>query len=171
MLRDLLKHKIFNSAPVICTNMVNYDKPLGISLMAYFLFLLAIIIITMAVYVFLFNDGFWQHGLLQFLKSEVHRLIMVIVFGVLFIISGIGLLKSSPGGRGLLVALCALVGIHGLIMTFSDFFRGILVLLICGIVAIYMFTSRVSAEFQSIDSRKAVEAIDTLESYRKSKFF
>jgi hypothetical protein len=151
--------------------MVNYDKPLGISLLAYFLFLLALIIIPLTLYVYLFQDEFWYHGLLQGLKSDIQVLLVVLTVAILIIISGIGLLKSSQGGRVLLLGLCAIGGIHGLILNFSEFFRGILIVIISGIVAAYMLSSGVSEEFSSIDSRKAVDAIDTLESYRKSRFF
>ncbi|UCG68899.1 MAG: hypothetical protein JSV09_14095 [Thermoplasmata archaeon] len=151
--------------------MVNYNKPLGISLMAYFLFLLAFIMIPLALYVYFYEDEFWHHGLLQYINSDLQVLFMVLFIAILLLISGVGLLKSAQWGRGLLIALCAMGGIHGLILNFSEFFRGILIVIICGIVAAYMLTSGVSDEFSSIDTRKAVDAIDTLESYRKSRFF
>ena len=151
--------------------MVNYDRPLGIPLLAYLLWLLALIIIVSAVYVFFYEDEFWYHGLLQSLGSELGNLLVVMTFSMLIISSGIGLLKSSSRGRGLLVALCAIGAIHGVIMAFSDLFRGILVLILCVVVTIYMLTPRVSAEFKTIDSRKAVDAIEKLKSYRKSRFY
>ncbi len=151
--------------------MVRYDRPLTLPLLVYLLWLLAIIIFTFAFYVFFFQDEFWNHGLFKYLGSELLRLITVLMFCILIITSGIAILKSSPSGRGLLVVLCLIAGIHGVIMIFSGLLRGILVLLVCVIVIIYMYTPGVSAEFQTIDTRKAVDAIETLESYRKSRIF
>jgi hypothetical protein len=151
--------------------MAKYNRPLSLPLLVYLLWLLALVIIALAFYVFFYEDDFWNHGILKVLGSELIRLITVLSFCILLIISGIGILKSSPSGRGLLVFLCSIAGIHALIMIFSGLLRGILVLLICVVVTIYLFTPGVSAEFQSIDSRKAVDAIETLESYRKSRIY
>ena len=151
--------------------MTKYYRPLSLNLLVYLLWCLALIIFTLTFYVFFFEDEFWNHGLLKFLGSELIRLSTVLLFCILLVTSGIGILKSSPSGRGLLVFLCSIAAIHALIMIFSDLLRGILVLLICLIVIIYMFTPGVSAEFQSIDTRKAVDAIEALESYRKSRIY
>lgn len=151
--------------------MVRYDKPLGIALLTFFLFLSALIIISVAMYVFFYEDAFPKNGLLQGLKSEVHRLIAIIIVCVLIIISGIGLLKASPRGRGLLIGICILGAIQGAIVVFSNTYRGLLLLVLCLSVIAYMFTERVSAVFQPIYSRKAVDAIEALESYRRSRSY
>lgn len=151
--------------------MAKYNRPLSLPLLVYLLWCLAIIIITLTFYVFFFEGEFWNHGLLKFLGSDLIRLSTVLLFSILIVTSGIGILMSSPRGRGLLVVLCLIAAIHGVIMIFSSLLRGILILLICVIVTIYLFTPGVSAEFQSIDTRKAVDAIETLESYRKSRFY
>ena len=151
--------------------MAKYNRPLSLPLLVYLLWLLALVIIALAFYVFFYEDDFWNHGLLKVLGSELSRLFTVLSFGILIIISGIGVLKSSPKGRGLMVALCTIAEIHAVIMIFSGLLRGILILLVCVVVTIYLFTPGVSAEFQSIDTRKAVDAIETLESYRKSRIF
>ncbi|UCF09166.1 MAG: hypothetical protein JSW28_05680 [Thermoplasmata archaeon] len=151
--------------------MVDYERPLSISLLAYLLFTIALIIISAAVYVFFYEAVFWDHGLLHALNSRVHRLLVVMVFAVLIFGSGIGLLKSSPGGRRLLMVLCLVAGTHGVSVALSDLLRGLLILGICTAVIFHMLTSTVSAVFQPMDSRKAVEAINALESYRRSRAY
>jgi hypothetical protein len=161
------KHKIYNNVEVIDSNMVNYDRPLGISLLAYFLLALALIIITASVYVFLYESEFWDVGLLQNINSSVQRFLVTIFFASLLLVSSIGLLKTSPGGRRLLLILCLVTGIHGLSVASSELLRGVVILGICTAVIFYSLTSSVSAVFQPMDSRKAVESIDALESYRR----
>lgn len=150
--------------------MVDYSKPLGISLLAYLLFLLAIVTMIFAVNTFFFEEEFWSTGMLSGIESVDHRMLAVIVGSILIIISGIGLLKTSSWGRWLLIVLC-LIGIaQGVIVSFrGDSFRGVVVLFISLFVLIYMFTSSVSDVFKPIYSRKAVDAIEALESYRKSR--
>lgn len=150
--------------------MVNYDKPLGISLMAYILWLLAIVIIAANVYVFFYGGQFWNDGVLKFLESSTLQFIFIIVFCLLLVSAGIGLLMTSPAGRTLLIILSVIVVVHGIFVLLTDLPRGIVVVAIGAYVALYMFKSDVSSAFQPVDSRKAVDAIDTLESYRKSRF-
>lgn len=150
--------------------MVNYDKPLGLSLLAYILWVLALVIIVGSVYVFFFEGKFWNDGILKFLESQTLQIIIILLFSVLLIISGIGLLTSSQGGRVLLIILSAVVVVHGIFILLNELIRGIIVVAIGAIVILYMLKSDVSSAFQPVDSRKAVDAIDTLESYRKSRF-
>jgi hypothetical protein len=150
--------------------MVNYDKPLGLSLLAYILWVLALVIIVGNVYVFLFEGEVWNNGILGFLESQTLQFIIIMLFSVLLIVAGIGLLTSSQGGRVLLIILSIIVVVHGIFVLLDDFTRGIIVVAIGAVVTLYMFKSDVSSVFQPVDSRKAVDAIDTLESYRKSRF-
>jgi hypothetical protein len=150
--------------------MVNYDKPLGLSLLAYILWVLALVIIVGTVYVSLFEGKFWNDGILGFLESQTLQIIIILLFGVLLIIAGIGLLASSQGGRVLLIILSAIVVIHGIFVLLDDLTRGLVVTAIGAVVTLYMLKSDVASVFKPVDSRKAVDAIDTLESYRKSRF-
>lgn len=150
--------------------MVNYDKPLGLSLLAYILWVIALVIIVGSVYVFFFEGKFWNDGVLQFLESQTLQLIIVLVFSILLIVAGIGLLTSSQGGRVLLIILSIIVVIHGIFILLDELIRGIIVVAIGAVVILYMLKSDVASVFQPVDSRKAVDAIDTLESYRKSRF-
>ena len=151
--------------------MVNYDRPLGIPVLAYLLLLLGLIIISAAAYVFLYESEFWEIGLLNAVKSRFQRLLVIVSFAVLLLVSSIGLLKTSPGGRRLLLVLCLVAGIHGVSVASSDLLRGLIILGICAAVTAYMLTSSVSAVFQPMDSRKAVESIHALESYKKVRSY
>jgi len=151
--------------------MVDYDKPLGISLLAYLLFALAIVIISATVYIFFYASEFWTIGLLQFMDSRDLRFFVVLCIAFLIVISGIGLLKTSSSGRGLLIVLCLVGGIHGFFVAQSDFPRGLLVIGICVAVLAYMFSSGVSEIFRPMDSRKAVDSIHALESYHRSRSY
>ena len=62
--------------------MVDYDKPLGVSLLAYLLFALALITISAAVYVFFYVSEFWEIGLLQTLESKNLRFLIVLFFSL-----------------------------------------------------------------------------------------
>jgi hypothetical protein len=117
-----------------------------------------------------YGEIFWHDGILQYLESESQKLIAVIVFALLLAFSGIGLLSSSSWGRALLIGLCLVVIIHGVLVFMTDNVRGILFMISGGWILGYMFTSGVADVFRSIDSRKTVEALDTLESYRKGRF-
>jgi hypothetical protein len=149
--------------------MVNYDKPLGISLLAYLLMLMALIIISTAIYVFFYESEFWDIGLLHTLNSRVQRLLVIMSFAVLIFVSAIGLLKTSPGGRRLLLLLCLVTIIHGVSVASSDIPRGLVIMVVCATVAIFMLNPSISIIFQPMDSRKAVEAIHALESYRRGR--
>lgn len=151
--------------------MVDYDRPLGISLLAYLLMVLALIIIAAAVYVFFYEGEFWDIGLLHNLNSMVHRSLVVMSFAVLLFVSSVGLLKTSLGGRRLLLVLCLLAGIHGVSVASSEPLRGLVILLACAGVTFYTLSPSVSAVFQPMDSRKAVESIDALESYKKVRSY
>ncbi|UCE38305.1 MAG: hypothetical protein JSW00_03445 [Thermoplasmata archaeon] len=151
--------------------MVDYDKPLTLSLLAYILWVLSLIFIAISVYVLFYGGKFWNDGILQFLESESHHLYVIIAFSILILTSGASILKSSSWGRNLLIVLCIIVVIHGIIVMLSDTVRGILIVLISAGIIAYMLTSRVSAVFQPIDSRKSIKAIETLESYRRSRHF
>ena len=151
--------------------MVDYDKPLGISLLAYLLMALALVIVTAAVYVFFYESEFWDEGVLRALESGDQRFLVVLSFAVLLIVSSIGLLKSSPGGRRLLIILCLVAGIHGMIVAQSEILRGLLIMGVCAAVLIYILTPSVSEVFQPMDSRKAVDSIDALESYRRTRAY
>jgi hypothetical protein len=150
--------------------MVDYDKPLGLSLLAYILWVFALVIIVGGFYVFLFGEKFWNDGILKFLGSESLQLIIIIGFGILLISTGIGLLTSSPGGRVLLIILSIIVCAHGIFVLLDDLIPGIVFLAVGAVVTLYMLKSDVASVFQPVDARKAVDAIDTLESYRKSRF-
>ena len=151
--------------------MVDYDKPLSLSLLAYLLWCVAFILISAAVYVLFYGGKFWHDGILQFIESEAQQLIVIIIFSIFILIASVGILKSSPGGRGLLIALCGITAIHGIVVMLSDFPRGFIFLVIALVIIAYLFTYAVSSVFQPMDSRKAVDAIDRLESYRKGRFF
>ncbi len=151
--------------------MVNYDKPLTLSLLTYILWVLALVIIAMTVYVFFLEEGeFWDHGILQYMGSEFISFIVIIAFCLLMVFAGIGLLTESGAGRGLLMVLCIIVVIHGILILLSDFTRGGMITIIGAVIFVYMLKSDVSEVFQPIDSRKSVDAIDTLESYRNRNF-
>jgi hypothetical protein len=150
--------------------MVNYNKPLSISLLAFLLFLLSIVVMIFAVHVFFYEEGFWDYGLLSGIASETHRMVAVIILNMFIIGSGIGLLKSASWGRWLFISLCLLGIAQGVVVAFSDSLRGAGLFLICLFLIIYMFTSRVADVFKPIYSRKAVDAIEALDSYRKSRF-
>jgi hypothetical protein len=149
--------------------MVNYDRPLGLSLMAYLLWVFALVLISFSVYALLFGGKFWYDGILQVFDSRVLQIIILIIFSLLLIFSGIGILTSSPAARGLLIALSGLVVVHGLLVLSTDFTRGLLAIVVSGCVLGYMLTSGVSEVFSPMDSRKGVDAIDTLESYRRTR--
>jgi len=151
--------------------MVNYNRPLGIPLMVYLLWALAFFMIAIAVYVLYYGGKFWHDGILQYIESEEQRLLAIIFFSILILISGIGMLKTSPTSRGLLVALCIITGIHGILVMLSDFVRGFSIIIIALVIIGYLFTYGVSSAFQPMDSRKAVDAIEALESYKKSRLF
>jgi hypothetical protein len=151
--------------------MVNYDKPLTLSLLTYIMWVLALVIITLTVYVFFLVEGdFWGHGILQYMPSEFLSFIVIIVFCLLMIFAGIGLLTESGAGRGLLMVLCIIVVLHGILILLDDFTRGFIVTAIGAVVFVYMLKSDVAEVFQPIDSRKTVNALDTLESYRNRNF-
>lgn len=149
--------------------MVNYDRPLTIPLLAYILWLIAIIIIVATVYVFFYGGKFWNDGILQFIDSESLQLFTLIGFSILLIFSGGGLLTSSSGGRVLLIVLCIIVLIHGLLVLQSDMLPGIIIMIIGAWILLFMFSSGVTQEFSPIDTRKTVDALDTLESYRRNR--
>ncbi len=149
--------------------MVDYDKPLSLSLLAYLLWCVAFVLISAAVYVFFYGGKFWNDGILQFIESEAQELLVIIIFSIFILIASAGILKSSPGGRGLLIALCGITAIHGIAVIPSDFPRGFVFLVIAIVIIVYLFTYAVSSVFQPMDSRKAVDAIDVLESYRKGR--
>lgn len=149
--------------------MVDYDKPLGISLMAFLIFALVVVIMSAAVYVFLYESEFWDHGLLQVFDTGIQRFIVVVSFSVLSVVGAIGLLKTSPGGRKLILVLCLISIVHGAIIARSDLDRGLAVLGICALVLLYNLSSSVSAVFKPMDSRKAVESIEVLQSYRRGR--
>jgi hypothetical protein len=151
--------------------MVNYDKPLTLSLLTYILWVLALVIIAMTVYVFFLEEGdFWDHGILQYMGSEFLSFIVIIAFCLLMVFAGIGILTESGYGRGLLMVLCIIVVLHGILILLDDFTRGFIITAIGAIVFAYMLKSDVAEVFQSIDSRKSVNAIETLESYRNRNF-
>ena len=151
--------------------MVDYNKPLGISLLAYLLFALALIIITAAVYVFFYESEFWETGILNMIDSGDLRFLVVIGFALLIAVSGIGLLKTSPRGRGLLMVLDLVAVIHGLVVAQSDLLRGLVIIVICIVVLAYIFSSNVSEVFRPMDSRKAVDSISALESYHRVRSY
>ncbi len=150
--------------------MVNYNKPLGITLLTFFLLLLAFVILSLFVYVFFYGGDFWYDGLLKDLRYEEQKFLAIITFSILILISGIGLLKSRSLGRWILIALCGIGAIHGAFIAQIDLNRGVLILGMCIVIALYMLTPSVSESFKPMASTKAVDAIDTLESYRKSRF-
>ena len=150
--------------------MVDYDKPMTLTLLALILLLTAFITITAAMYAFFYTDEFWNHGLLKGIGAESNRLFMVLIFSVLLLMSGIGLLKSASLGRWLFVLVNILMIIHGIMMVISGISRGYILLIVCVILIFYMFTRRVSDVFRPIDSQKAVSAINALESYRRRGF-
>lgn len=151
--------------------MVDYDKPLSLSLLAYLLLCVAFILIAMAVYVLFYGGKFWHDGILQIIESEAQQLIIIIILSIFIIVAAAGILKSSSGGRGLLIALCIITAIHGVVVMLSDFTRGLVFLVIAIVIIAYLFTYGVSSVFKPMDSRKAVDAIDALESYRRTRFF
>lgn len=151
--------------------MVDYNRPLGIPLMVYLLWSLAFFLIAIAVYVLFYGGKFWHDGILQYIESEQQQLLVIIIFSIFIMISGIGMLKTSPTSRGILVALCIITAIHGILVLLSDFVRGFLIMIIALVIIAYLFTYGVSSVFKPMDSRKAVDAIETLESYRKGKLF
>ena len=149
--------------------MVDYDRPMGIPLLTFSMWLLAFVIISVAVYGYFHDDQILQYGLIKALGSDMYRLFAIILYCVAILVSGIGLMKSSSRGRDLLVLLSIFGTIHGAMVAITDMSRGALIVLLCVGVIIYMMTPRVAAVFRSIDSRKAVNAIEALESYRRSK--
>jgi hypothetical protein len=149
--------------------MVNYDRPLTLSLLAFILWLIALVLIAASVYVFFFGGQFWNDGILQFVESESLQIFIIIGFSLLLVFAGIGILTSSSAARALLIALSILVIIHGLFVFLSETLPGIIVMVIGAWVLLYMFTSGVVDAFSSIDSRKTVDALNTLESYRRSR--
>jgi hypothetical protein len=151
--------------------MVDYDKPLSLSLLAYLLFCVAFVLISAAVYVLFYGGKFWNDGILQYIESEAQQMLVIIIFSIFILIASAGILKSSPGGRGLLIALCGITAIHGIAVMQSDFPRGFVFLVIAIVIIVYLFTYAVSSVFQPMDSRKAVDAIDTLESFRKGRLY
>ncbi len=151
--------------------MVDYDRPLSLPLLVYILWTVAFVLIAMAVYILFYGGKFWNDGILQFVESQEQQLIVIIIFSIFILISGIGILKSSPAGRGLLVALCAITGIHGILVMQSDLARGLVFLIVAVIIIAYLFTYGVSSVFRPMDYKKAVDAIDALDSYRKGRFF
>ncbi len=150
--------------------MVNYDKPLGLPLLTFFLWALASVIIAGVVYVFFYGGTFWHDGILQGLEFEEQKFMAIITFGICLLISGIGLLKSSPLGRWILIGLCVVGVIHGVFVAQTEFIRGLIVIAMCAGIALYLLTSAVSQAFKPMASSKAVDAIDALESYRRGKF-
>ena len=149
--------------------MVNYDRPLTLSLLAFILWLIALILILSSVYVFFYGGKYWNDGILQFFGSESVQLFIIIGFSLGLIFSGVGILKTSSGGRALLIVLCILVIIHGLLVLLSDTLPGLIIMGIGAWVLLFMFSSRVSEEFSPIDSRKTVDALDALDSYRRGR--
>ncbi len=149
--------------------MVDWDKPIGIALLTYFLWLLALIMISLAAYVLFYGGEFWYDGILQGLSSKTHRIITIIGFALAIAFAGIGFMNSSQGGRLLLIGLSILGMIQGIAVSMEDFNRGMIILFVCVFVAGYLFTPRVSAVFKPIDSKKAVDAIDALDKYKKSR--
>jgi hypothetical protein len=150
--------------------MVQYDRPLLLPLLVFFLWLLSLIMIVYSAYLYLYEDEFFSQGLIGGLEGATARFGVILLYSVFIMIAGILILKSSPRGRQLIVMLSLLGLIHGVIVAFSDMTKGILILFLCIIVIAYMFTSRVSSIFQPIYSRKAVDAIDALEFYKKGRF-
>jgi hypothetical protein len=151
--------------------MVDYDKPLSLSLLAYLLFCVAFVLISTAVYVLFYGGKFWNDGILQYIESEAQQMLVIIIFSIFILIASIGILKSSPSSRGLLIALCGITAIHGIVVMSSDFTRGLVFLVIVVVIVVYLFTYGVSSVFQPMDSRKAVDAIDTLDSFRKGRLY
>jgi hypothetical protein len=151
--------------------MVDYDKPLSLSLLAYLLFCVAFVLISTAVYVLFYGGKFWNDGILQYIESEAQQMLVIIIFSIFILIASIGILKSSPSSRGLLIALCGITAIHGIVVMSSDFTRGLVFLVIAVVIVVYLFTYGVSSVFQPMDSRKAVDAIDTLDSFRKGRLY
>lgn len=149
--------------------MVDWDKPVGIALLTYFLWLLALIMISLAAYVLFYGGEFWYNGMLQGLSSRTHRIIAIIGFALAITFAGIGFMNSSQGGRLFLMGLSILGMIQGIVVLMENFIRGMIILLVCVFVAGYMLTPRVSAVFKPIDSKKAVDAIDALDKYRRSR--
>jgi hypothetical protein len=149
--------------------MVNYDKPLTLSLLAYILWLIALIIITASVYTLFYGEKFFKDGILQFIESDSMQLYILIGFGLLMIFAGVGILTASSGGRVLLIILSIVVVIHGLFVLMEDTIPGIIIMVIGAWILLYMLSSRVADVFSPIDSRKTVNALETLESYRKSR--
>jgi hypothetical protein len=149
--------------------MVDYEKPLTLSLLAYIFLLLAFLFIAVAVYVLFGGEKFWNDGLLEGLQSETIQLFVIMGFSVLMIISSIGLLKTSPAGRGLLIMLSIISAVQGAAVALSDITRGIVIIILCIILILYLNTYDVKSVFQSIDSRKSVNAIESLESYRRGR--
>jgi hypothetical protein len=150
-------------------NMVNYDKPIGISLLTLFLWFMAFIMIALSVYVFFYGSEFYYEGMLQGLRTKLYRTGAIIIFAVLILIAGIGLMKSALWGRGLLIGLSLLGIIQGIAVFGEDTTRGIMILIFSGFVIGYMFTSKVKDVFKEMDSRKALHAIDALDDYRKNR--
>lgn len=150
--------------------MVNYDRPLSLSLLSYILWVIALILIPLSVYIMFYGEIFWHDGILQYAGSESQKLFVVIGFALLMAFSGIGLLSSASWGRGLLIALCIIIIIHGVLVLQTDTLSGLLFIVLGGWILGYMFTSGVRDVFKPIDSRKTVDALDTLESYRKGRF-
>jgi Na+/melibiose symporter-like transporter len=151
--------------------MVDYDKPLSLSLLAYMLLCVAFVLISTAVYVLFYGGKFWNDGILQVIESDAQQVLVIIIFSVFIMIASAGILKSSSGGRGLLIALCGITAIHGIVVMLSDFPRGFVFLVIAIVIIAYLFTYGVSSVFRPMDSRKAVDAIDALESYRRTRHF
>lgn len=151
--------------------MVDYDKPLSLSLLVFMLWCIAFVLISAAVYVFFYGGKFWNDGILQYIESEAHQVIIIIIFSIFILIAGGGILKSMPSGRGLLIALSIITAVHGIFVVQTDFTRGIVFLAVAVIIIIYLFTYGVSSVFQPMDSRKAVDSIDALESYRRTRHF
>jgi hypothetical protein len=151
--------------------MVDYDKPLSLSLLAFLLLCVALVLISASVYVFFYGGKFWNDGIMQYVESGALQIIIIIIFCIFIIVAAAGILKSSSGGRGLLIGLCIITAVHGIFVMLSDFIRGLVFLVIAIVIIAYLLTYGVSSVFQPMDSRKAVDAIDALESYRKTRFF
>ncbi len=154
----------------IFNTMVNYDRPLSLSLLSYILWVIALVLIPLSIYIMFYGEIFWHDGILQYIEAESTKLIVVIVFALLLAFAGIGLLSSASWGRGLMIGLSLMVIIHGLLVFFEETLNGLFFMIIGGWILVYMFTSGVSDVFKPMDSRKTVDALDTLESYRKGRF-
>lgn len=150
--------------------MVNYDRPLSLSLLSFILWAIALILIPLSVYTLFYGEIFWHDGILQYFGSESQKLYVVIIFAVLLAFAGVGLISSSSWGRALMIGLSVVVIFHGVLVQFEDLLRGVIFMVFGVWILAYMFTSGVANVFRPIDSRKTVDALDTLESYRKGRF-